>query len=46
MAVRRPVASRIGTAGRLLSDHFDRFSADFDEFLPDLRASCEEFLVK
>jgi acyl carrier protein phosphodiesterase len=44
MAARRPVAARIGTAGRLLSDHFERFSADFDEFLPDLRACCQEFL--
>lgn len=46
MAARRPVAARIGTAGRLLSEHFDRFSADFDEFLPDLRASCERFLTR
>ena len=44
MAARRPVAAEIGTAGRLLPDHFDRFSADFDEFLPDLRARCTEFL--
>lgn len=44
MAMRRPVAARIGTAGRLLSDHFDRFSADFDEFLPELRARCAEFV--
>jgi acyl carrier protein phosphodiesterase len=44
MAARRPVAAEIGTAGRLLSDHFDHFSADFDEFLPDLRARCAEFL--
>jgi acyl carrier protein phosphodiesterase len=44
MAARRPVAAEIGTAGRLLSDHFDRFSADFDEFLPDLRARCTAFL--
>lgn len=27
MARRRPVAAEIGTAGRLLLDHFDRFSA-------------------
>jgi acyl carrier protein phosphodiesterase len=46
MAARRPVAAKIATAGRLLGDHFDRFSADFDEFLPDLRASCTEFLDK
>ncbi|HEY0876209.1 MAG TPA: ACP phosphodiesterase [Vicinamibacterales bacterium] len=45
MAARRPVAARIGTAGRVLSDHFDRFSADFDEFLPDLRECCERFLA-
>jgi len=44
MAKRRPVAATIGTAGRLLTDHFDRFSADFDEFLPDLRARSAEFL--
>jgi acyl carrier protein phosphodiesterase len=35
-----------GTAGRFLSDHFDRFSADFDEFLPDLRARCAEYLAE
>jgi len=46
LAARRPVAAGIGTAGRLLSDHFDRFSADFDEFLPDLRARCTEFLAE
>jgi acyl carrier protein phosphodiesterase len=46
MAARRPVAAEIGTAGRLLSHHFDRFSADFDEFLPDLRARCTEFLAQ
>jgi acyl carrier protein phosphodiesterase len=46
MARRRPVAAGIGTAGRLLSDHVDRFSADFDEFLPDLRARCAEFLAE
>ena len=45
MAMRRPVAAGIGTAGRLLSDHFDRFSTDFDEFLPELRACCAEFLA-
>ncbi len=45
MAQRRPVAAAIGTAGRLLFDHFDRFSADFDEFLPDLRVRCAEFLA-
>jgi acyl carrier protein phosphodiesterase len=45
MALRRPVAATIGTAGRLLTAHFDRFSADFDEFLPDLRARCAEFLA-
>jgi acyl carrier protein phosphodiesterase len=43
MAARRPVAAEIATAGCLLSDHFDRFSGDFDEFLPDLRARCAEF---
>jgi acyl carrier protein phosphodiesterase len=46
MAARRPVAAEIATAGRLLSDHFDRFSTDFDEFLPDLRARCAEFLAE
>jgi acyl carrier protein phosphodiesterase len=46
MAARRPVAAEIGTAGRLLAAHFDRFSADFDEFLPDLRARCVEFLAE
>ena len=46
MAMRRPVAAGIGTAGRLLSDHFERFSADFDEFLPDLRMRCAEFLAE
>jgi acyl carrier protein phosphodiesterase len=45
MARRRPVAAEIGTAGRVLADHFDRFSADFDEFLPELRACCTEFLA-
>ena len=45
MALRRPVAAAIGTAGRLLADHFDRFSADFDEFLPELRVRCAEFLA-
>jgi acyl carrier protein phosphodiesterase len=46
MANRRPVAARISTAGRMLAGHFDRFSADFDEFLPDLRVCCAEFLEK
>jgi acyl carrier protein phosphodiesterase len=46
MAARHPVAAEIGTAGRLLSDSFDRFSTDFDEFLPDLRARCTEFLAE
>jgi acyl carrier protein phosphodiesterase len=45
MAMRRPVAAKIGTAGRLLSDHYDRFSSDFDELLPDLRTRCAEFLA-
>jgi len=44
MAQRHPVAAEIGTAGRVLADHFDRFSADFDEFLPELRMCCAEFL--
>jgi len=44
MAQRRAVAAAIGTAGRMLADHFDRFSDDFDEFLPDVRARCTEFL--
>ncbi len=46
MASRRRVAAGIGTAGQLLADHFDQFSADFDEFLPDLRARCTEFLAE
>jgi acyl carrier protein phosphodiesterase len=46
MAQRRPVAAGIGTAGRRLSEHFERFSADFDEFLPDLRLRCREFLAE
>jgi acyl carrier protein phosphodiesterase len=46
MAQRRSVAAEIGTAGRLLADHFDRFSADFDEFLPELRVRCAEFLAQ
>jgi len=46
MAQRRPVAAGIGTAGHLLIEHFERFSADFDEFLPDLRVRCEEFLAE
>jgi acyl carrier protein phosphodiesterase len=46
IAARRPVAAQIGTAGRLLADHFDRFSADFGEFLPDLDAHCTEFLAE
>jgi acyl carrier protein phosphodiesterase len=46
MAQRRPVAAGIGTAGRMLSDHFERFSADFDEFLPALRGRCDEFLAE
>jgi len=45
MAQRRPVAAGIGAAGRLLADHFDRFSADFDEFLPAVRLRCAEFLA-
>jgi acyl carrier protein phosphodiesterase len=45
MAQRRPVAAEIGTAGRVLTDHFDRFSADFDEFLPELSERCAEFLA-
>ena len=46
MAARHPVAAEIATAGRVLSDHFDHFSSDFDEFLPDLRARCAEFLAE
>jgi acyl carrier protein phosphodiesterase len=45
MAHRRPVAAEIATAGRLVTEHFDRFSDDFDEFLPDLRARCAAFLA-
>jgi acyl carrier protein phosphodiesterase len=44
MAQRRPVAAGIGTAAGLLADHFERFSADFDDFLPELRARCDAFL--
>ena len=46
MASRRPVAAKIGTAGHVLSAQFDRFSSDFDEFLPELRARCDEFLAE
>lgn len=46
MAARRPVAAAIGSAGHVLFEHFDRFSADFDEFFPDLRARCEAFLAE
>ena len=46
MAQRRPVAAAIATAGRVLAEHFDRFSADFDEFLPELRMCCAEFLAE
>ena len=46
IALRRPVAAGIGTAGQLLTEHFERFSADFDEFLPDLRVRCREFLAE
>jgi len=46
MARRRPVAAQIGTASRRLADEFDRFSADFDEFLPALRAHCQHFLAE
>jgi len=46
MAQRHAVAAEIGTAGRLLVEHFDRFSADFDEFLPELRVRCAEFLAE
>ncbi len=45
MAARRRVAAPIGTAGRQLAEHFDRFSRDFEEFLPDLRARCADFLA-
>lgn len=46
MAQRRAVAAGIGTAGRMLLDHFERFSADFDEFLPELRTCSQEFLAR
>ena len=46
MATRRPVAAGIGTAGRMLLEHFERFSADFVEFLPELRVCCETFLAE
>ena len=45
MAMRRPVAAGIGTAGSVLNSHFDQFSDDFDEFLPELRVCCERFLA-
>ncbi len=45
IAHRRPVARDIGTAGHLVADHFDRFAIDFDEFLPELRRHCAEFLA-
>ena len=45
MAQRRPAAARIGTAGRMLPEHFERFSDDFDRFLPDVRARCHDFLA-
>jgi acyl carrier protein phosphodiesterase len=46
MAQRRPVAAGIGTAGHLLAEHFEQFSSDFDEFLPDLRVRCRQFLAE
>jgi acyl carrier protein phosphodiesterase len=46
MAQRRPVAAGIGTAGQRLTEHFERFSADFDEFLPELRLRCRQFLAE
>jgi acyl carrier protein phosphodiesterase len=46
MAQRRPIAAAIGTAAPVLVKHLDRFSADFDEFLPDLRVRCREFLAE
>jgi acyl carrier protein phosphodiesterase len=46
MAARRPVAAAIATAGDVLSARFDDFSRDFDEFLPDLRERCVEFLTE
>ena len=45
MARRRPVAAGIASAGGMLADRFERFSADFDEFLPDVRRRCAEFLA-
>lgn len=45
MALRRPVAAGIGTAAQMLADQFGRFSDDFDEFLPALRARRDEFLA-
>jgi acyl carrier protein phosphodiesterase len=44
IARRRPVAAKIGTAGRLLADHFDRFSGHFDQFMPELRAHSAAFI--
>lgn len=46
MAARRPAAAGIATAARVLSAHFDRFSEDFDEFLPELRMRCSQFLAE
>ena len=45
MARRHPVAAGIGGAAATLPAHFDRFSADFDAFLPDLQAWCAAFLA-
>lgn len=46
MAARRAVAAPIGTAGGMLSSHYEQFAEDFAEFLPDLRARCAEFLMR
>lgn len=46
MAARRPAVAGIASAGRVLSDHFDRFSDDFDQFLPELRMRCSQFLAE
>lgn len=46
MARRTPVAAGIGTATEELVAHYPAFSEDFAEFLPELRAHCEAFLVE
>ncbi|MBA2354599.1 MAG: DUF479 domain-containing protein [Acidobacteria bacterium] len=45
MAQRAPVAAGIGTAAEELVAHQAEFEAHFEEFLPDLRAACDDFLA-